>query len=1221
MDADFDFLSYLDLGQDGFSQGSGGNSHNYMDFAPGTASDDGRSLHGSTGMMSFPAAASVASSYGSPQLFQQQDAMSYHNVNGGYNGQPALARLANKMPTIAVNDADYNTALSHRRVSSYSDYIPPSITSGSLQGSLSPASAPSPPFDTSVFARQQQQLHTQPYFQQNQQLHSQQWPAPHTSQQQQLPYGNQKDANVQSFGTDSITNVNGATPSAQLQQLLLANAQLQLQLQLQQQYAQQLRPSDLSSSHAGVNMLHGLQSPPSAAESSFGSSTASSHASNAASPVHSDISSSASHDLYKYSTSMQDLPIHQVASQPSAVPAASCKDKNLCDMSLSDHYDYPAMIQQSMSAAASNMLADTMASVADVVTGPAVPPKKATLKRSYQVVKEEEEEEPSIRSKVQASSTKALVPIAAAPGISSTLTPVEEAVSNTASLKVPGGHNAVEQKYRRGINDSLIMLREIVPALHHLRAPPGVIASKRKISQFALAASATPAAPSTLVDGVIPPKKLSKQLILVAATDYIRFLASRRAELEAEVSMLRETLSECVEDANVVFGIFEKRWTDKRRAFEEDREAIYADRKIRKKGSSGDSLSESFDSRKRAKLEDGSTNKLESPDDSNAEDDDEDDDDDEDMQDDIPVVATSSALPQKGKARARAGKSAQPGAASKGRQKSGPTAAAGSMTSKGRTGPPKALMSVFAGVSFAGGAGYDMLYGASGESARAQGVSTAEAPRVWSQGLVKRSAALLATDVTQQVNQTAALHPLQTFFLERPALLSGLVMLAMSCIISYIVFYLVPATYKTLTRDNSARKRREARSVLLAASKKPEASSLQQQRKALDYLAGGPATKIMALISLPSLILSFAFSSIVGCAGLSSQSVEVDSAETERAASATRSLELCFAGASQGGSFAAMTSFFRLYNLRHSSHWPNSPDLTIKADTIMAIAAIHCFGKYGSALARRLWQRAGFIAKKDASQIQPWVAMSVQSDLAAVIGAFEASPSPSPLFAAAEEQCKALLVGAWTALFKHVMTTTIVKCESSEDADPTTPTLMSASPLRGPQLDYADKAEQVLQTMPPTSPLWALAVLVKGVEAIGRNDVTAATRYAIALASHGSRLTSVKQYLALVNGSSMHLDDGESASDLDILASVTVSWLAVRQEASTTQDNASGSLVSIDDRLQANTLQIRKLLAAQAFSTSDEDFMDAQERCVERLVSIGRKAAGLESLSDSGCEM
>ena len=758
----------------------------------------------------------------------------------------------------------------------------------------------------------------------------------------------------------------------------------------------------------------------------------------------------------------------------------------------------------------------------------------------------------------------------------------------------PGGHNAVEQKYRRGINDSLIMLREIVPALGHLRAAPGAEPNKRKLSQFSLAAAATPAAPAAYVDGVPAPKKLSKQLILVTATDYIRYLKSRRDELESEVASLKSALNDCVEDSRVVFDVHEQRWAPERAKILEDRQLIYADREQAKESS-----------KKRAKTDkdDGQAGSGENKT-SDAEDDS--DDDDEDMAE--AVVATAIAAKGQPKSRGKAAKKAASSAS-----KTGPTVARPSAWQQQQqvaNGPPRALMSVFAGVSFIGGAGYDMIYGATG----AQQTTNPEAPRVWSQGLVKRSNAGFAESVD---NVTAtAMHPMQTFFIERPALLSGLVMVSISLSIAYTAFYILPAIWSRLSGSSQEQKRQEAREVLIQAARPSSSISAHQQRAALARLAGSPSSTTSQMARLPTLALAATWSYLFGSSPTYFAS-KAQPGDLEEVASAVRLLEQDFGA---GRRIALLVSFSSLYVKVHSD-WPQTTDslpLLARAEALLALVLAGSTTKLARSAATKLWTSAQIRLKKDASQpSRPvWLgaALSMRLDEARSVVA-SINSSISPLYQAAASQSQSMLLQAWTALFTDVVDITV--SPSMEDKDgAATP---KASQAVQPGENSSSQVDEVLAIMPAQSPLATYALLLKAVQAVGRNDTVTAFKAAHVLAAKSDKMASVAAFLSLVRGQKLSDGPTEYESPLDRLAYATVAWLCVRQIATASKDGAGVT----DNHLQSLTIKLRRLLASEPFSSKDANdaFIDAQERCVESLVKIGRKASGLEALDDSGCEL
>lgn len=937
-------------------------------------------------------------------------------------------------------------------------------------------------------------------------------------------------------------------------QLLLTNAQLQLQLQLQQQQQQQQTMHQSAAPSSGT-ILHGLHSPPSAAESSFGSTGDSSAGSAAASPLALDEMSV---------SGASDVASRSAAS--TSVPASGPAEK--------------------------------------VVTPPPAvePVKKTSLKRSFQAIKQEDlETSMSLagNSSNVAEGLQAALPI--------TIKESNSDVESNEQHKSTGGHNAVEQKYRRGINDSLIMLREIVPALHHLRAPPGVAANKRKISQFSLAAASTPAAPSTLVDGVIPPKKLSKQLILLAATDYIRFLASRRAELEAGFELFKTTLAECVDDANVVVDQFEQRWAPQRAMYEEQRRAINEDRLASKtKSGSG---------RKKKKLDDGSaaiqaagtTGREQVKRGTSEETEDEDDEDDSEDDDEMDMqiegeVVTASALAPKGKARARGKAAATTNKASKAAvAKSKPAA-------KAAAGPPKALMSVFAGASFAGGAAYDMLYGASGS---ASGSAPVEAPRAWSQGLVKRSNALLSRQGADSA--TPPLHASQTFFLERPALLTGLVTLTLSCLVGYLCFYLLPTLLNKLTGSRGDQHKQAARKELVRAARKSSTQVNNASIVALLTLAELPTSRFGQILHLPQAAMAFLLNYVFGSVGTSRETTPW---ARERCAVMLRLLE----SAESLTDLQALSVFFALFNLIRSPAYEISADLCVKAEAMLALKSPAVLGQYGARISLQSWSTAQLLAKKHDDEVMPFVAYALRSTLAEARQTL-VKVSGSTILSMTEAKCQDMLLTAWQTVFEHVMSTTIG--ESSEGTGLIAPKMRDAfAQDRSLPQDALAMADEVLAALPPSSALVGLAVLIKGVQALLRNDPISALRAGVSIPAASANMSSYRLYASLLTGDTGVVLPDTIAHPVDTLAAATLGWITVRQAAGSARHNVAGDdCTKHDPALYEQTLQMRRLLASSPFTHADEAFLYAQDSLVEALVSIGRKATGLDSMSDSGAEL
>lgn len=106
------------------------------------------------------------------------------------------------------------------------------------------------------------------------------------------------------------------------------------------------------------------------------------------------------------------------------------------------------------------------------------------------------------------------------------------------------GHNAVERRYRNNINNHIATLRDIVPALRHLKPLPSMPASRRRASQFSLPTSIQAPTPAGLIDGIPAAKTLSKGTILGKSVEYIQFLQVARGDLIEDLDMFEQVVRE-----------------------------------------------------------------------------------------------------------------------------------------------------------------------------------------------------------------------------------------------------------------------------------------------------------------------------------------------------------------------------------------------------------------------------------------------------------------------------------------------------------------------------------------------------------------------------------------------------------------------------------------------------------------------------------------------------
>lgn len=351
-----------------------------------------------------------------------------------------------------------------------------------------------------------------------------------------------------------------------------------------------------------------------------------------------------------------------------------------------------------------------------------------------------------------------------------------------------------------------------------------------------------------------------------------------------------------------------------------------------------------------------------------------------------------------------------------------------------------------------------------------------------------------------------------------------------------------------------------------------------------------------------------------------------------------------------------ITAYLYLLALINGSDWPTTAQtasLTTTAEATLALATQRIFGTRLGFLSRRLWTSAQTRYKKhDSSRSDARLAMALSftPEQASRISSAAEATGATPLLDLAEERCKQLLLNCWKSTFALVMDQTAPSASGGDEGN-VTPTLQQKR-IDGslPSVDV-DALDEILSVVPPASPLFSLALVCKGVQALGRNDRLQVLQIASTLAASSATtrdtLASAAAFVALASGSQIQQAPVKRENDIDVLAYVTIAWLGIRAAASgatTAPSSANGDkavsglgsdesrhTTSVDESLQTKTLDLRRLLASPVFTGrpasfeaqdgEDHEFVDAQEKCVEGLVYIGRKAAGLDSLSDSGCEL
>ncbi|GAA5972504.1 hypothetical protein JCM11641_001874 [Rhodosporidiobolus odoratus] len=805
------------------------------------------------------------------------------------------------------------------------------------------------------------------------------------------------------------------------------------------------------------------------------------------------------------------------------------------------------------------------------------------------------------------------------------------------------GHNAVEQKYRNSINNALATLRDMIPALRHLKPLPSMPATKRKASQFTLATSAIPETPTGLIDGVAAAKTLSKGTILNKSIEYIDFLRSTRDGQTEDIELLKGMVLEMVGGAEGLIEEFERR----RQVNEVRREE---ERRIARE-SEGDGVEDEGDEeeeddeevkltpaakgrkaaassaapKKRGKKDDSISapakkTRLGSQ--------------------QIPLISDYQHVQALNAAHLEALASQhqqsphyahQPGfppsPVSSGEGVS-PSALHNSMNGPS---PPRVLLASFMGLSFAGGVSYDWTTATAAEEA------AGTVARAWTSRLVRRSAS----------SEQAAARVGGVVDLLHPSLLSGLVALGFASIVVAFAWLLFPlfsrrssASSAPAHASRQGRRRVEALSSLAALNSITSkdqtcgeaCTSALQARRELLKLVGAPSAVTM-LASLVREAVIFALREVIGL----SFAVGGAGRPAEESETATGWIRVAEIEASLGERIPyifRIYTFLRLSNLTHSSSWPHSaPSPSTSPSAVTALLAIHLLALGHAHWAENLWKRMLASHKKSeptSPVTESFVDLALALDFTTVttlLGpstrsqkALDAPASPSdtvPLLVLAEATCEDALQDVWEKLFVGV-------------ASSTTGSSTSAQTSAFHCADLGETLDNILSTTVDGSVVYALAALSKvfltcfiaGTSAspspAASRDSTRALFTRLTLeyrqspsSSPFSRLAASRPFLQLflpVFAPSLSLalpslQDGtarEPVNDVDLLATTVLEWLVVRKagaaalvDRSTPELEDSNEDVKVDAALHARALAVRRLLGNKVFSSASSACQDA----------------------------
>ncbi|BGP00604.1 Proteophosphoglycan ppg4 [Rhodotorula toruloides ATCC 204091] len=827
------------------------------------------------------------------------------------------------------------------------------------------------------------------------------------------------------------------------------------------------------------------------------------------------------------------------------------------------------------------------------------------------------------------------------------------ATGKKGGKKSERGHNAVEQKYRNSINNALATLRDTIPALRHLKPLPSMPTSRRRASQFTLASAAVPETPEGLIDGVPAAKTLSKGIILTKAIEYIDFLRSTRDGLNDDIELLKGMVRSMVGGGE---GLVEE-WERRRAENEKERE----------------------EARRRQREED------EEAEDGTGEDEEEEEE-----------VVAPPAKGRKAAATATAGtkrgRNADGPAASKKAKSAASSGLAPPLTSEysrvqalnaahieslaqqqqaGLTGqhtfPPspvssgdelavspaalqngqsgnggRVLLASFMGASFAGGIGYDLATTAA---------VAEETVGAWAGGLVRRS---VPTDPSAPAAAVDHVHP---------SLLSGLATLGAASILVALAYLLYPLFFASSSQPAlppRTRRRAQAVAALSALSSAASSSStpltvgaarksaLDARRELLRFVGAPRAVALPFSIAKEALV--WAIRRATGLTWGRDDGHE----DVEEAVAWVRIAEI---EASVGGRLPYLSrcyTFLRLSNLSRSPSWPSVTPTTSRAaiDGLIAIQLL-ALGHIGGA--KKTWSRMLDRQKKRESTGTSFVDIALNHDFETVQlllspstrvkdDADLAEPSDTvPLLALAEATCQDALEEVWRQVL-------VVVSESTTSA----PSLTAAAAVA----ELEDTLDLIYRTTVDGSEVHALASMTKvflacyraGLSAKAGVDLSQArellARLALETKREGpfARLACASPFFQLLapavsNGIDFSTflpksPPTEATSDVDLLATVVLSWLLVRRQAA-----ASSSKAQPDAALHARALAIRRMLGQDSLksqpttdddSSDDEDamdeqavFQDAKDSLIDALATVARKAAGLKTAQDedSGVEL
>lgn len=867
------------------------------------------------------------------------------------------------------------------------------------------------------------------------------------------------------------------------------------------------------------------------------------------------------------------------------------------------------------------------------------------------------------------------------------------------------GHNAVERRYRNNINNAIATLRDIIPALRHLKPLPSMPPSRRRASQFTLSTAAQAPTPAGLIDGIPAAKTLSKGVILSKAIEYISFLQGAREDVMEDVAMLKAVVMERVAQGDQLVAEFEKR----RDVKEAEREIKRAKERKEQAILDGDE-SEDGEDEEEAEPDSNQTAplatapppanqpKVQPPTQAQPQ---------YSAQQHLDSLlqlrdqfaASAMSLPPDLAAQLDGLLSAQPGAhafppspissdelgISPRQMMSFPPDQQLQPQFHAHAAPPRMYLASFLGLAFTGGAGYDMAYGA--EAAAKAGASA------WASGLVRRASVPSASGAGAEAVGPVTFHP---------TLASGLVSLGLAAVVAAMVFLAYPAWFtrssptpgpvEAASQARSAYRARRRAEALASLSKlnedvvgaptyADECKAALSARRELLRLVGAPTFGLLPALAKEALATALRKVTTIRV-GSFSRWPESDRIEAAVAWVRIAEIEASVAGTGQIHFLARAYTFLRLFNLSRSASWPTATT-SVSRPAVDALLAVHLATLGQPLSASALWTKASKADVKRADlNLSSWVEVALGADFSQVRAILQArkhvgdAPQPSdtvPLLKVSEARCQAALREVWAKLFVAMVDVTAAAGRRD--------TVGAEIAFKSGRVDGAELTETLEHVLASTAagPVQSLARATLAFVHFYSSQADAGRLLGRELAAEAreagpiTRLACSKALFALL------LDDdalatemcvADPVTDVDVLASATLGWLAVRRQAddwaaaaasalggdAEGEDVAGAGVPKPNPALHAATLAVRRLLGHPVFGAADLaaacstsgaarvglvepteleaagagweddkgprlDLEGAQDACVEGLTRVARRAAGLRAENDSGVEL